>query len=665
MAVIIAKHSVAQREEDGLSPLQYNLIHEPKRVRIVDAPTGAGKTYAFQKALLSDQRVLFIVPTRRLAQNIAGGLVNDLVRQNGWDETTASNKVVLLSSDQTLDLKSQGIRNIAGYRIRQLQELDSTRAGGEMVVAVPEVISMLLHRQFLSKGQAGYSVFDLLSDFDHIVFDEFHTIDSGGFGLAALFAKLASVTNESGSVGYGSAKVSFLSATPLSIKPTLESLGIPCEQIAELSEDLVEVGRPLHGDVELSLYQTESMVTLLEQHIDLVKDEFTAKRQVVLIYNALGDLRRDLPLIKRVLQTADIDPKKVLIINSIDDSGNNHQGSHRFYSGRQQNPDDFNILIATASVEMGVTFREANVMLMEPGFAPMNFLQRYGRAARRGEEGSVLVRVDEALKHRFTWIRDLAIWVDEHAEQSVSIRELSQCLSAEAQQRFSENDTLYFGTLSDHAVYASGLYWQVMIQHKSNKGFRAQHLRTHQPKSSAHIYAMLKQFDALIEDDYYRKPAQRWKDHFLTQALVLRDIGSRIKVIEADGRVIQVDRVWLARETNILLECSLLTDEHEKEYVQLRGELDDYLLAPDEKNRADRMMTVYYPHKLQSPDLKADSSLIREWSKGMLDKRCMDTEAAWEDHPKAMQSAHDLVQRTGCIPGHENDISAFAVSGVL
>lgn len=43
----------------------------------------------------------------------------------------------------------------------------------------------------------------------------------------------------------------------------------------------------------------------------------------------------------------------------------------------------------------------------------------------------------------------------------------------------------------------------------------------------------------------------------------------------------------------------------------------------------------------------------------------MDTEAAWEDHPKAMQAAHDLVQRTGCIAGHENDIAAFAVSGVL
>lgn len=665
MAVTISKHSVAQREEDGLSPLQYQLINEPRRVRIVDAPTGAGKTYAFQKALLTGQRVLFIVPTRRLAQNIAGGLVNDLIKQSGWDEVTASNKVALLSSDQTLSLKSQGISNIAGYRIRQLQELDSTRAGGEMIVAVPEVISMLLHRQFLSKGQAGFTVFDLLSDFDHIVFDEFHTIDARGFGLAALFAKLASVSNDAGTVGYGSAKVSFLSATPLSIRPTLETLGIPAAQIAELKETLVAVGRPLHGDVKLSLNSATSMISLLEQHLTEIKQELVGNRQVVVIYNALSDLRRDLPLIRKTLQSVDIDPAKVLVINSIDDSGSNHQTSYGFYSGREQNPDDFNLLIATASVEMGVTFRDANVMLMEPGFAPMNFLQRYGRAARRGKDGRVAVRVDDNLNKRFPWLRDLAVWAEKHDQQSVSINALSQCLSAEVQAQFTQSDTAYFGALSEHAVYASGLYWQVMIQHPSNKGFRAKHLRDHQPRSSAHIYSLFRQFDALIDDEYYQKSAQRWKDHFLTQALVLRDIGSRIKVIEADGRVIHVDRVWLARETNILNEYHVSFDEHDKEYVVLRGELDDDLLAPDEKNRADRIMTVYYPHKLQTDDIKSDASLTREWSKRLMDKRCMDTEAAWEDHPQAMQAAHDLVQRTGCIAGHENDIAAFAVSGVL
>ncbi|MFM8331565.1 MAG: DEAD/DEAH box helicase family protein [Candidatus Methylumidiphilus sp.] len=53
--------------------MQYALLHEPRRVRIADAPTGAGKSYVFQYAMANNaehgegQRVLFIVPTRRMA----------------------------------------------------------------------------------------------------------------------------------------------------------------------------------------------------------------------------------------------------------------------------------------------------------------------------------------------------------------------------------------------------------------------------------------------------------------------------------------------------------------------------------------------------------------------------------------------------------------------
>ena len=77
MALTIARHCVAQLD-NGLSPLQQALLEEPRRIRIVDAPTGAGKTYAFQQALRNGKRILFIVPTRRLAQNIAASLINDL-----------------------------------------------------------------------------------------------------------------------------------------------------------------------------------------------------------------------------------------------------------------------------------------------------------------------------------------------------------------------------------------------------------------------------------------------------------------------------------------------------------------------------------------------------------------------------------------------------------
>ena len=140
------------------------------------------------------------------------------------------------------------------------------------------------------------------------------------------------------------------------------------------------------------------------------------------------------------------------------------------FVGRQQNPDDFSVLIATASVEMGVTFRAANMMLMEPGFAPMNFLQRYGRAARRGEDGTVIVRTDDVLKNRHPWLRALCDWLEQNKGLNVSIHDLSQLLSQSVEAQFREtDDTLYFGALPQRAVYTSGLYWQLLLQHKSSK----------------------------------------------------------------------------------------------------------------------------------------------------------------------------------------------------
>jgi CRISPR-associated helicase Cas3 len=662
MELTVARHCVAQLE-NGLSPLQQALLNEPKPVRIVDAPTGAGKTYAFQQALLQDQRILFIVPTRRLAQNIAAGLVNDLVKLRHWKPELAERKVQIWSSDQTVVLREQGVENIRGFRIRQMQALDSTRSGGEMIVAVPEVVSQLLHRTYLDKGQSGFGVFDVLDDFDHIVFDEFHTIEARGLGLAALFAKLASVPTEAGGNGYGQAKVSLLSATPLDIKPILEKLDVPGSQIAELHERITSEGRSLHGDVQLILEPLPDMSAVLQKYLERVKHEVAQNRQVVMIYNALADLKRQLPNLIGLLKAAGIPAGKVLVINSIDDSGENTRSSYGYHAGRQQNPDDFSVLIATASVEVGVTFRAANVMLMEPGFAPMNFLQRYGRAARRGEDGIVVVRTDSQLQDRNPWLRELCGWIVEQAGHTVSIQALSQVLSRSAQARFREDDeTLYFGALPQQAVYASGLYWQALLRHKSNKPHRREHLLQHQPASSKHLYALLKRFEALENDAYYRPKAVAWREGLFAQALNLRDIGARVRVIEADGRRLEVDRVWLERETEVMQSLPLQTDSCGEEYFQLQSELDDYLL--DRKNRTRRKLTVYFPHTGRTWDLEVGNGLLREWIRLFKDTRDGNTEVAWEDFPEAMKAAEQLVSLTGLIPGADVDAFASTTSAV-
>ena len=143
----------------------------------------------------------------------------------------------------------------------------------------------------------------------------------------------------------------------------------------------------------------------------------------------------------------------------------------------------------------------------------------------------------------------------------------------------------------------------------------------------------------------------------------MRDIGSRVRVVEGDGRRLLVDRVWLERETDVMQTLPMLTAVNGEEYFQLQGELEDELL--DEKNRARRRLTVYFPHINRTEDLYAGNGLLREWLKLLNNKRDMDTEAAWERHPGAMRAAGQLVQLTGLVPGGDSDLSATTSSGVL
>ena len=87
--MIVRSHSVPTLAS-GLSPMQERLLRSEKHVRLVSAPTGSGKSYAFMRAVLDEgAHVLFIVPTKRLLQNLiedARGQARDRLRERGLDD---------------------------------------------------------------------------------------------------------------------------------------------------------------------------------------------------------------------------------------------------------------------------------------------------------------------------------------------------------------------------------------------------------------------------------------------------------------------------------------------------------------------------------------------------------------------------------------------------
>src|SRR5262245_21764910 len=79
------------------------MIDCPKKVRVFSAPTGSGKSYAFQRAIVEnpETRVLFIVPTRRLVQNLAASTIEGLVKaKSAKTRDDAARMIALWSSDE-------------------------------------------------------------------------------------------------------------------------------------------------------------------------------------------------------------------------------------------------------------------------------------------------------------------------------------------------------------------------------------------------------------------------------------------------------------------------------------------------------------------------------------------------------------------------------------
>jgi len=661
MEVTIARHCVPQ-DADGLSPLQRALLEHPSRVRIASAPTGAGKSYAFQVAMRRHgRRILFIVPTRRLTQNLAAGLIKDLIHDADWSEARARDSVAIWSSEQTAALKAAGEISVSGVRVRQMQALKLGSTDGEMIFSVPEVVSALLVRRRLEAGHAGEGVFDLLNHFDHIVFDEFHSIESRGFGLAALLARLATAPLEHRS-GFGSARISFLSATPLDLRPTLLEVGVPEERMIVLQETLAPEGRALHGDVRLSLVETPSLYDMILDNLPRIGTELAAGRQVVVIYNALVTLEKDLPALARVLPEHGIRPDRVLVINSVRDSVAEclHRGGFSF--GRRRDPLAYDLILATASVEMGVTFRNADFMLMEPGFEAMNFLQRYGRAARRGANGQVIVRLDTDQEKRDSWLRELADWVRQHDGEHTRIDALTEVLSRSVRAQLAETSggplaVGTFGRLSSRAIWCSGLYWSVLLAHPSNRGHRGRHLLEHQPTSARALYRLEQDVRALASEPGLAEPVEQWLKLFRAQAFDLRGIEPKVRVVSDTGDSFDYPRVWLQRETTVFERFTQVGDE-----VHIRGSVDDYWRDQRDAH-AKRAWVCHFPHTGEVTTLAHDAGLVEQWCRRLetIDPYGVD----WDAYPEALAAAKKLIRLTGLVPGHDPDIPLESIHGIL
>ena len=672
--MVIRSHSVPTLPS-GLSPMQERLLRSDKHVRLVSAPTGAGKSYAFMRAVLDERaHVLFIVPTKRLLQNLIEDAREqgwDRLRERGLDDTQIGSwideRIIEWSGNQARD----GHESLSATRVRQFLH-GGAHSGGRVIFAIPEVVVGMISGIAVT-GASAVNPFLYLRGFDHIVFDEFHTIDDRSFGLACLLSMLA-VSERQG-------KVSLLSATPIDVTKVLERVRVGPDDIEKVAEEVVdghpEGHRPIHGNVAISVLEC-SVPESFALNIGAVRASIASGRTVIVIYDSLQRLKQDDAAIRSTLVQGGVTNARVLAINSIDDS-EQKQGEPR--RGRRfDDPRDYDVLLCTSSVEIGVTFR-STLMFTEPGHGLASFVQRVGRVSRGADDGKVIVSLPERRRNRSAWTRRIISVVEDYDELDVQafvaeiLRDVARRL--EPTRKEADADSASDGATLRFYRRASwrGAFWAALfivairrtkmeVQKEANA-----RLRELAPDVVKFVEAKIGEILSVdvVNDNLRRQsqPHKRWVQALLATALTYRDIGAAIVVVDPNGTRHTVSESFLRRATDIL-QRHIANDEDGERVIQLMARTLDEEIRAFPGNRDAQRLILYVPSPIDEGNFSL-SIREREKSSEQLNGRLVEEwrhrfhrfipapgDTGRDPRCKVMGAATALVERLGRPPFDED-----------
>ena len=659
----------------SLSPMQERLLRSKRFVRLVSAPTGSGKSYAFMRAVLDEEaHVLFIVPTKRLLQNLIEDSREQAhvhLRNQGWDEMQCTawieERVIEWSGNQA----SGGRETLAATRVRQLLAGEG-HSGGRVIFAIPEVVVRLVCGIRLT-GASAINPFSYVRRFDHIVFDEFHTTDDRSFGLASLMSLLA-VTERQG-------RVSLLSATPIDVTGILARAGAGRDDIEMITEEIIDGHprghRPIHGNVSMSLHSS-SLPDLIELNIDAVRASIGDRCTVIIIYDSLQRLQQDEPKIRAILRKAGIKDERVLAINSIDDSRRTPGESRR--GRRYEDPRDYDVLVCTSTVEIGVTFR-STLMFMEPGFGLASFVQRVGRVSRGAEDGQVMVSLPEQRRSRHAWTRRIATVVEQNQELTVQdfsariLRDVRMRLEPtpkEAETDLTAPDTTvsYYRRPSWRGAFWAALFIAAIRRQKMSIQREARdRLYDLSPGTVKFVEARIREILSVdtVNHNLRREaqPHRRWVNALLASALTYRDIGATFRVVDPSGDSHVVSESFLRRATDIL-NRHIPSDEEGEWTIRLMSRTLKEEIRVFPGGPEIRRMTLYVHSPVGDGDFALsimerergtehlDARLIEEWRHRFGHLIPAPGETVVDPRKKVMGAATALVEKLGRPPLDED-----------
>lgn len=637
----IPRHGVAMTPT-GLSPFQERILNDPAPIRLFSAPTGSGKSYAFQVSVMRGGAVLQVVPTRRLANALAAEMTRDLIR-SGVPEAEAGTRVHRWTSDGRADLlEADPEADVNLERIRQVR----AEGAGMIIYATPESLAGYLLRPRPYSGADVQGLFDLLR-LDHLVFDEFHTITARGLGVACAVATFLAR-------GASATRITFLSATPISVRPVLTAFGVPEGLISVAAEEVITGApgpdgpdRALHGDVDVTIRTDPSFTEAVRADLPRIRDILARPlgapgSQVLMILDSMAELHLRKNELDRIFTEIGVPAASRLAINSADDScGRDDRGP--FVTGREEDPLAYRVLLATSSVELGTSYRVGH-LITNPGHGPDSLAQRIGRAVRGDLDGTVTVTMSPETEGRCGWARQLIR--DLEGEEEVRVERLTGLLMASSRARFEpgpdpvDAEPGTFRRLPQAAAWAAGLFWVALERSALTPGHRDT-LRRFAPPMARRVGVLLRRLEASPV-----RAAQAWHAAFLKEALRVRLIPESVILVGTDGlRKTLSPRNYLA-DTR-LTRYPVREDERGRIEVLLDMPVDRALQGLRRDRPVRPEIDVPLPHRARRVTLP-EEGLERAYPR-LLEREMRDP-GALDEELDVLEAARELVRLTRIVP---------------
>lgn len=637
---VILRHGI-KKTEYGLSTRQKQLLNTQSDITIVSAPTGSGKTYTIQKAIEKKEWIIFVVPTKILGQTLYNETL--LLQEKNKNKNIAEKTVFLFNSDQVVSEN----QNKTLYRWDVFSN-PQKHLGGGIIFITPETLSSLIMnpQKYLNNG----TIETIIRNFDRIVFDEVHTIEYMGFGLLTSLCRLAVLPKYKENGEKYSAKIQLLSATPINFIDILLELNIPKDSIEIITEEVEIVSynslgeenyRILHGDVNIKIVK-QDLKTIISENWEKIQNN---KNKTVSIYNSLNELTQD----KMFFKTLDVQ-EKIGYISSIDSQENYQKGINII--------DTKNIIFGTSSLDVGITIQGLNLLIMNIGMTPLQFMQRIGRVARGDLKGEIIISISENELIQSPWKKDLIEYLQNN--KMININSLIQKTCSLSNNMIDDNkitkeedNTNFYGSVSTKAIYCSSLYWyniqqryqyifkDLMSQDRLNTLNQIKQLNGQYDKT---IYSLIEN----IKKNYNTK---HFLDSFLKRSLMLRNFDNTVVLhLNDDGRKYKIilGHNWASIHTYAFNYNVIDLDKYGVIHIDINDKFENILRDKNNKGQSSTK-TIYKPDGYILT-LKNNYTMINEYYNLIKNTKNINSR-----NKKSIESGVKLIMMTGIIPYKEID----------